>query len=252
MVRKLTWLTLGFMGMATGLARADHARDCECIVKLADQMQEHAREMSCEFERSYRWTQQYWDLQSRTQEISSRAGHLKYLAQAGSDFREMKCNLEEISLAHRQLVSMLTDSGATERSVSSWRQQPQACMNNRVRGILECLDKAICQANDDLGGLFSPRSVPTTRRGHDYDRGPTFNGPSTFTYGRPTAGRDYDRSPTFNGSSTFPYGRPTGGHDYNRRSTFNGPSGLTYGRPTGHGNPGISLNNGRLSFYIGR
>jgi hypothetical protein len=231
---KLTCLTLGLLSMLTGLVRADHARDCTCIVRLADELQAHSRDLSCEFERSFRWTRQYWDLQSRAQAISVSAGELKHLAQIGSDYRAMKCSLEEISDAYRTLNYMVSGShgghgsghhgsghyGSSHygsgHSVAYFRA-PEPCTNDRVRALMGCLDKTICKANEELGGLFVTQA-PAPRR-TQYDRRPSYDSPAGFTYGSPV--------------------RPS-------------QSGFTYGNPVRPGQSGFTLSNGRLTFNFGR
>lgn len=173
-IQNLGLLVLGFLGATISVGRGDHRGDCVPIVALADQMQDHARDLSCEFERCYRWTQQYWDLQSNAQRISLCSGHLKQLARTGNGVHEIQCELEAISTANRNLLQLLSgrqtfDGHGTHHA--AWRYEPPASANGEVKRILECLDKSICQANEHLAKLIGPpisaqRHVP----GRDYRR----------------------------------------------------------------------------------
>lgn len=178
-VQKVGLIALACLGIAFEVARGDHRTACGPLVTLADQMQDHARALSCEFERSYRWTQQYWDLQSNAQRISVSAGQLKLLAQAGGDLREMKCELDAITAANRNLGQLVCGPIAASGQGphhTAWRYEPPVCQNDQVRRTMKCLETSICQASEQLSQLLGPVDVSVHRPGHgrDYYRRPVY------------------------------------------------------------------------------
>lgn len=199
-IYKVGLIALGFVGLTMGIARADHRADCNPIVALADQMQDHARDLSCEFERSYRWTPQYWELQANAQRVSITAGHLKLLARSAGDLREMKCDLDVISAANRNLSQLVCTPNASFGpgfQQTSWRHQSPPCQNDHVRRVLECLEKSICQANEHLTNLLRPTTVSVHRHGYDHDHRRPSYGYSAYGYGPRTS----DRNPSLSANN---------------------------------------------------
>jgi hypothetical protein len=209
LTRRTNGLVILGLVSAASVALADHQHHYTCISQLAGELQQDARRVSTELRARYRASPQYWTLQSHTREIVTEAEHLQQLARSGGDPYAMRCELDSISLSFRHLVQLVRTSG----NVSSpgypgpeWRYVRGPTRNEELRRLLECLDRTIREANEELAKMHIPRSRP----GHDHDR-----------------------------------------RDFNPHGPGFGPSGFASNSGS-HGQTGISIGNGRLTFRFGR
>lgn len=175
LVRRTGWIAVGMLGLVVGAARGDHRHDCGCLERLAGEFQKHTQELACEFRDSYRQNPHYWALRANVRELSSTAQHLQLQARYGSDLAGIQCDLQNLSRGLRHLTQTVEMADASCGGTSNWRHggRGPVRIENVVR-LLACLDKTLCQLNEEFAQLQARTNVPPTyvpghRTGHHRD-----------------------------------------------------------------------------------